>query len=297
MSYETLPLDVTDVPRNQPADPSTVARWRTLGARGLDLLFPWCCVHCDGEIRPSERGSANDYLCLPCRGHLTFSPLELCRSCGGPLTGGASESCRLGGGEAVEDDGNLGFGQCSRCVDRQRAGMPSSLDGVLWSWVYASPISTAVTAMKFRGLDYLADKMAASALDHVHDRLPVVDAIVPVPLHWSRRWARGYDQAELLAVGLSRRLGLARERWLRRARRTSAQSLLNETERRANLASAFRLRRKARPQGRRILLVDDVITTGATLEAAAGALKNGGATQIFALAVARTPQPEELFEL
>jgi ComF family protein len=114
------------------------------------------------------------------------------------------------------------------------------------------------------------------------------DAVAPVPLHWLRQWRRGFNQSELLAREIARRSGLPLLRALRRVRSTPAQAGLSNTARRQNVAAAFQCSRSAKPaEGRRILLVDDVMTTGATASACALALKRGGASRVGILTVAR----------
>jgi ComF family protein len=110
------------------------------------------------------------------------------------------------------------------------------------------------------------------------------DAIVPVPLHWRRRFQRGFNQADLLARGVARATGIPIVRALRRIRSTSTQAGLSNRTRRQNVTSAFRSRNVA---GKRILLIDDVMTTGATGAACALALKQAGAGRVALLTVAR----------
>jgi len=102
-----------------------------------------------------------------------------------------------------------------------------------------------------------------------------VDLVVPVSLHPARRRQRGYDQARLLARGTARGLGRPCEDVLRRVRRTAQQAMLAPEERRQNVAGAFEAR--SRLDGRRIVLIDDVFTTGATMQSAADAAKEAGA--------------------
>ena len=109
------------------------------------------------------------------------------------------------------------------------------------------------------------------------------DALVPVPLHWFRRFQRGFNQAEALA----RHIGLPVEPALRRRRPTVTQTDLPESQRLQNVAGAFTLRRGARVHGRVLVIVDDVSTTGATLDACATVLLGGGAKEVRALTAAR----------
>jgi ComF family protein len=113
------------------------------------------------------------------------------------------------------------------------------------------------------------------------------DRIVPVPLHWRRRWERGFNQSELLAKTLSRRTGIPVLHALRRSRSTEAQAGLSNTGRRQNVAGAFRSRSTGKSSGARILLIDDVMTTGSTAAACAGELKRAGAARVVLLTVAR----------
>ena len=111
------------------------------------------------------------------------------------------------------------------------------------------------------------------------------DAVTPVPLHWRRQWQRGFNQSELLARTIARRCGIPVLRALKRERPTVAQAGLSNTGRRQNVAAAFRPRRTV--EGKRILLVDDVMTTGSTAAACAMALKRAGAAKVALLTVAR----------
>ncbi len=111
------------------------------------------------------------------------------------------------------------------------------------------------------------------------------DAVVPVPLHWRRRWQRGFNQAAELGKGIAARRGFRFAHLLRRARWTGSQAQLSNTDRRANVAGAFRVRGNVK--GFRILLIDDVMTTGATAGACANSLKRAGAKSVTLLTLAR----------
>jgi ComF family protein len=122
------------------------------------------------------------------------------------------------------------------------------------------------------------------------------DLIVPVPLHWTRLIARRFNQAALLARGLSKRTRIPFDpRLLVRTRRTRTQGDLTRSQRMRNVRGAFAVRANARSKlkGRTIVLVDDVMTTGATLEACAKALRRAGAKEVRVLALARVVRPGE----
>ncbi|MBI5085735.1 MAG: ComF family protein [Acidobacteria bacterium] len=134
-------------------------------------------------------------------------------------------------------------------------------------------------------------RMLSSALP----RDQVFDAIVPMPLHWRKLLVRGFNQSHLLAKELTRRTGIPTEPLLRRRRHTAAQAGLSSAQRRANVAGAFTAGSDA--QGRRLLLVDDVFTTGATVNAAATALKRAGAARVAILTLARTDRLQNVRSL
>jgi ComF family protein len=147
-----------------------------------------------------------------------------------------------------------------------------------------------VHELKYRGrrrvAERLADRLAAEPTAWL---LLSPDAVlVPVPLHPGRRWERGFNQAELLARALARRSGLPHEaRALRRRRPTTPQTGLTAAGRRRNMAGAFLVRRPDLVAGRTVVLVDDVVTTGATAMACARALRQAGARAVRLLTVAR----------
>jgi ComF family protein len=119
-------------------------------------------------------------------------------------------------------------------------------------------------------------------------QLPSDAWVVPIPLHWWRELRRGYNQSEALARGLARQLGLPLRQPLRRVLATHRLAEMGPTERREVLRAAFRLRRCPRLSGRTVLLVDDVLTTGATTSAASRVLKKAGAARVITIVIGRT---------
>jgi len=119
--------------------------------------------------------------------------------------------------------------------------------------------------------------------------------LVPVPLHRTRLWARGFNQSALVASELSRRLGMPADPFvLRRTRRTSALKGMSSSQRRRAVVGAFRVRNKSRVEGRTVVLIDDVLTTGSTAEACARALMRAGAARVELVSWARVVRPSQL---
>lgn len=151
---------------------------------------------------------------------------------------------------------------------------------------YEGPLQQLIHLLKYGKVETLAGPMARLLVR----ALPLeqtFDAVIAMPMHWRKRWERGFNQAELLALPVARRYGLKLSANLRRKRYTKPQAGLTEAERRENLKGSFRVRKAGQIAGKRILLIDDVFTTGATLRAAAAELKAAGAAHVSALTLAR----------
>ena len=248
------------------ADASGVTpSWRD---RLVHLVLPAPCLAC-GTPLPADGSSAAPSLglCRPCRGRLRPLPPGGCAICCRPLPA------------ALLPPG----WPCQDCREE-----PPSFDRLLALWSYEEPLSAVVRALKFRRLDYLGRHLGEALAARFAGDLGSADLVVPVPLHWRRRLLRGYNQAERIAQPLAARLGRPVVPLLRRARATPPQSLLGKAARVANLRRAFRVDDPARLRGLRLLLVDDVATTGATLEAAAAVLRKAGAAAVIAVTAGRT---------
>jgi ComF family protein len=161
---------------------------------------------------------------------------------------------------------------------------------VIAPWRFGGQLATAIRRLKFTGATHVARTLAPLWAPVLAAALDETDGIVvPVPLHWRRRWHRGFDQAWLLATHACGAAGIAAPVVaLRRDRAAAPQSTLSAAERAANLAGAFSVADARRVRGRAVILVDDVMTTGATLAAAAEPLLRAGVTTIVGVTLART---------
>lgn len=229
-----------------------------LGQSLLDLLFPPRCVSC---------GARGALLCTACLATMRPPAPPLCPRCGRSLVGlRACPTCTAGRG-------------------------PVALDAVRVAAVYGGPTRKAIHALKYQGQRRLAAPLGDLLSAMLAELGQPVDAIVPVPLHTTRRQGRGFNQAELLAQRCARRLGIVcLPSALVRTRATPPQVGLSLAERQRNVAGAFALASPslaARLAGKRLAVVDDVTTTGSTLEAAAAALRTTGPASIVGLALAR----------
>jgi ComF family protein len=170
-------------------------------------------------------------------------------------------------------------GVCALC----RAGV-RGFDAAYCFGAHEGPLREMIHLFKYGRMKPLGRTLGSM----LWNALPVderFDAVVPVPLHWRRRWSRGFNQSEVLARCIARRRGIKVLRALRRGRATDSQAGLSNAKRRLNVAGAFRV--KGPVAGLRLLLVDDVMTTGATAGACALALKRAGAKHVALLTLAR----------
>jgi ComF family protein len=226
------------------------------------IFLPVKCLCC-GE-------SGGMIVCEECeRKTITVSP-PYCGLCGRPLPPGVR----------FADD-------CSEC----RSGTP--LDSCRSPFVYAPPVDELVKQFKFNGNYAAGDYLLKAALERAQtDRelfalFPECDAIVPVPLHPIRRIRRGFNQSEHIARGFSRLWGIPISKTLARRRNTPPQSKLSKQERMRNVSGAFALRKSSDARGKKVILVDDVMTTGSTMKECARILKEGGAAEVHGLTLAR----------
>ena len=306
------PLRVSAAAYDRPAPPPVRRLVSRFGHRVAHWIVPASCAGCGAALSPARPPFG---LCARCRGRLVLAaPRDAaCPCCGGPIP----EPPRRGsirtelepprvppGGTAARRRPSPGGGLsravplCDACRRR-----PPAFERLIAPWSYRPPLSEVAKALKFGRLPHLGGRLARPLAAALRTERGVgvgpgaCEVVVPVALHWRRRLARGYDQAERIARPLARELGLPCRAALVRVRRTPPQTALARDARRANVRGAFRVRRHlvGRVAGRRVLLVDDVATTGATLDAAARALLAAGARAVVAAAVARTPEtrPEQ----
>ena len=227
------------------------------------LLWPPRCLLCGAA------GAGRD-LCADCAAALPWNR-SACDRCALPLPESATAPDQV--------EGRL----CGRCLRT-----PPPVEATRAAFLYAFPLDRLLPRLKFHhGLaaGRLLSRLAAEALA----RAPRPDVLVPVPLHRARLRQRGYDQALELARPLARALDLPlRDDLLRRRRATAPQSRLDAAARRRNLRGAFEVAARA-PLPAHVALFDDVMTTGATLHAAANALRKAGVRRVDAWVCARVP--------
>ena len=238
---------------------------RHAGDALLDLLLPRVCAACGRPMQPADDGA----VCGRCWSRMTTLPAPQCRRCGHPASprGGGCEWCAL----------LPPFVRAVRSVCSATSGSGPAI----------------IAALKYDGWTIVADGMAErmARLGWPRDVLEERAALVPVPLAASRARERGYNQSELLARRLGRRWGVPV--WpacVERRKATATQTRLTPDERRRNVCGAFRAVGGAVSfRGAHLVLVDDVITTGATLNECASALHDAGARIVSYVTFGRAP--------
>lgn len=240
---------------------------RNIGHRTLDLLFPPICVSCQADLDGMDRGIN---LCEACRKQLQIATWPTCLRC-------ASRVPEIP--EPVSD--------CGHCrEDKLR------FDHALTLGSYEGLLGELVVKMKRDRSERLARLFSSLLLDELEAPLRdlSLDAVVPIPMHWRRRLARGTNSPAAMANRLGRDLGLpVLVKALRRRRNSLPQKGLSRRGRFRNMHRQIEARAGYPWKASHVLLVDDILTTGATCSEAARALKQGGVDQVSVLVVGRTP--------
>ncbi|HEX8679703.1 MAG TPA: ComF family protein [Chthoniobacterales bacterium] len=231
--------------------------------RALESLFyPTLCASCLEPV--TER----DHLCAKCAENAPRIRPPFCHTCSEPFDGEITE---------------IFF--CANCAHRRLY-----FESAVSAYRSRGIVRKLVHDFKYHGQIHLRRPIAAwlsETLDdpRLHGRR--FDTVVPVPLHPARQRERGFNQAELLAEVVCADAGLQLHPALERIRYTTTQTAFDRAERMENLRGAFRLRRKADVRGSRVLLIDDILTTGSTLSECARVLKANGAVSVHAATAAR----------
>ncbi len=241
-----------------------LARFRAWIEAVGTLFHPPHCAGCESPV------TALEWHCAKCRAKIERHRLKapLCATCSEPFEGAI--------------DGTF---QCPNCSDRRYRFVCASS-----AFRSRDLVREAIHQFKYNGHLHLRHPLGewlADALADERMRSPGIDALVPVPLHPRRRRERGFNQADLLAHLAGKRLQLPVEALLRRTRYTTTQTRFHRQERIENLRGAFSLTRRAEPKGRHLVLVDDVFTTGATVDECALVLRKAGAASVRVATVAR----------
>ncbi len=237
-------------------------------SRHVDRLLasvPSNCVVCDLP-------AAHSNLCTLCISHLPRLE-SVCHRCGLAVTLGTL---------------------CGPCLLR-----PPPWHSMICAVSYGKPYDKLMASFKFQGQRDIASALSYLLIDAVSQRRDTsiyshlnacispdsADILVPVPLHWTRLWTRGFNQAALLARPISKRFDIPIVHALKRTKRTRAQTLIQATSRRANLSQAFLV--SSSVKGLHVILLDDVVTTGATALSATRALLRAGASSVCVWACVR----------
>ena len=223
----------------------------------FDYFFPHVCYMCKTEK------TNNMPVCENCKIKIPEIKEPICPACGG------------------ENDGI--FEICSKCLKEEQRPWHNATAVAN----YKSPISEIIKDLKYNNKTYYAKLLGELAAETWQKKNIKADYIVPVPMHWSRRLFRGYNQSELIASVFSEKTGIPILNLLKRVKRTPKQANLSRAERKNNLMNAFKLNQseRAKIKNGSILLFDDVLTTGSTLESACITILQSGCCKIVNILV------------
>jgi ComF family protein len=222
------------------------------------VLAPVCAA-CRHQLDEPSRS----VVCASCWNAVRALTPPFCDVCGDPLATWRTSEGRM---------------RCARCPQhRSRITIARAIGE------YDGALRDIIHVLKYRQRQSVAVELGALMRSNGRAVLSGADAVVPVPLHWRRQWRRGFNQAEALASNLDKPV----RNILRRNRHTPSQTDLPADERHRNVRNAFSLRRRADVTGLCVVIVDDVSTTGATLDACARVLLRAGAREVRALTAAR----------
>jgi competence protein ComFC len=228
----------------------------------VSLFYPPLCVVCSADI------DARRYLCVDCSGKALRIKPPFCDRCSEPFAGAIT-----------------GTFACANCAHRAL-----HFDAAVAAYRSRGIVRKLVHEFKYRRRFHLRHPLAdwlSETLEDPRLRGRRFDIIVPVPLHPARQRERGFNQAQLLAELLSAKISVPLRGALERIRYTTTQTAFDRAERMENLRDAFRLRKKMNVRDLRVLLIDDVLTTGSTLSECARVLKKAGAISVHAATTAR----------
>ena len=230
--------------------------------RLLDLLWPRCCEVCG---RPVDRPSR--HICSDCVNRIPFAPVDGC--------------CRRCGRDAAGLDGEF---LCEDC----RVNRPS-FDRAASATHYEADARNLVLAFKFQDHLWLRDDLVdwLEGVLRARFRVGEIDVVLPMPSTLFHRWNRSYNQCAILTRPLARRIGKPYAGFvLRRKGHPRKQSGLDEDERRRNAVGTFTVMRPSAVAGKTVLIVDDIMTTGATLSECAAELRRAGAERVWCVTLA-----------
>jgi ComF family protein len=233
----------------------------------LDLIYPPKCHICQ-RFLTDDRGEAG-HICPECLESLVRITSPLCPSCGIPFV------------SRVEED-HL----CGDCIRKR-----PHFDSLAAPFLYEGGIMDAIHQIKYNGRTFIAKSVGGHAASVARERFGETDnfLIVPVPLHPKRLRERGFNQSLVLARAIAPGLGAEIDFLsLRRVKYTQPQTGMKKAERRRNVRGAFGLAGSPDLKGKTVMLVDDVATTGSTLNECAKVLKKAGCEKVFCLVLART---------
>lgn len=229
----------------------------------LNILYPVKCPFC-GVITSAgaEKRNSHNGICAECRKKIKYITEPRCKKCGKPVSREESE-------------------YCFDCT-----GKKHSFEEGRSLWIHKAPVDQAVYAFKYQNRRIYGKTFGAELAEQYgkYLRKKEIDVIMPVPLHKKRRKNRGYNQAEILANELGKRTGIPVDgKSLKRIKETSPQKKLNDKGRKQNIKGAFAV--DGNVTGKTIVLVDDIYTTGSTLDEAARTLYRNGAEKVYFLTI------------
>jgi ComF family protein len=245
----------------------------------VSVFFPGGCRLCERLLTRASRLP----ICEECLGAFPALPLRVCSICGSP----ALAATTLDGSNTESPPGS-NQRTCLDCTERTYR-----LDRARSYAAYRGTLARAVVLLKFERIEPLAAYFAERLATLAQRACLAADIVVPVPLHRVRERERGFNQAELIAREVARRLKLPfKPVLLMRTKARPDKHILSNDERWRIVRGAFATRPGSQVDNKRVLLLDDVMTTGATLDACAGALLEAGAKSVIGLTVARAVRRE-----